>query len=358
MNYEQSCMKNCAFYEVAEHKSCFRDQFCAKQSVCNGRILNCQFFDSDMRLCQSKFGSTRRYDYISYKNGKVLGDSSVNCKGTMSNVDSWWMYLVWHCSYCFCICDSNDSASDRHFSLRPSVSDIDKNMIVTGLKFAKVKQMIHLQVEEAELGPRGQLNESSRRWVHLPGPEFSYKNHSLINGVDYHTLTYTARALDTDNVNGPLNTVITGLKFRMVGSHLNIEARVTPFDFLTGKLIDPISKSYWIGNDNTELSSTQRTEIDLGNSDLPTKSAIASEPDMSSNKFVKFTHSSIERDVAQTTLPFIDKQIVAPYPAVPLSGVGIYFKGKKDYGGFIGASVFTYNFSTDLDPELFSIHRV
>lgn len=53
MNYEQSCMKNCAYYEVAEHKSCFRDQFCAKQHTCSGRILNCQFYDSDMRLCQS-----------------------------------------------------------------------------------------------------------------------------------------------------------------------------------------------------------------------------------------------------------------------------------------------------------------
>jgi len=101
-----------------------------------------------------------------------------------------------------------------------------------------------------------------------------------------------------------------------------------------------------------------RTEINIGNSDLPTKSTMPSEPDMSSNKFVKFTHSSIDRDVAQTTLPFIDKQVVAPYPAVPLSGVGIYYKGKKDYGGFIGASVFTYDFTNDLDPELFSIHRV
>lgn len=53
MNYEQSCMKNCAYYEVAEHKSCFRDQFCAKQHTCSGRILNCQFYDSDMKLCQS-----------------------------------------------------------------------------------------------------------------------------------------------------------------------------------------------------------------------------------------------------------------------------------------------------------------
>lgn len=53
MNYEQSCMKNCAYYEVGEHKSCYRDQFCAKQRICDGRILNCQFIDSDMRICQS-----------------------------------------------------------------------------------------------------------------------------------------------------------------------------------------------------------------------------------------------------------------------------------------------------------------
>lgn len=76
-----------------------------------------------------------------------------------------------------------------------------------------MKQMFHLQVEEAELGPRGQLKESSRQWVQLPGPEFTYKNHSLIEGVDYHTLTYTSRAIDTDNLNAPINTVITGKIF-------------------------------------------------------------------------------------------------------------------------------------------------
>lgn len=91
---------------------------------------------------------------------------------------------------------------------------------------------------------------------------------------------------------------------------------------------------------------------------MPTKASIPSEPDMSSNKFLKFTHSSIDRDVAQTTLPFIDKQTVDPYPGVPLSGVGIYYKGVKSYGGFIGASVFTYDFSKDLNSKLFSIHGV
>lgn len=53
MNYEQSCTNDCGFYEVSEHKTCFRDQFCAKQPICNGRILGCRFFDSDMTVCQS-----------------------------------------------------------------------------------------------------------------------------------------------------------------------------------------------------------------------------------------------------------------------------------------------------------------
>lgn len=170
-----------------------------------------------------------------------------------------------------------------------------------------------------------------------------------------------------------------GIKLRLIGSHLNMEVRVTPFNFISGKLIEPTNSSYWVGNDNTELSDTKRfviyyifniysitlsplcyiyrIEIDISNSDLPTKSNIASEPDMSSNKFLLFTHSSIDRDVAQTTLPFIDSQVVAPYPGVPLSGVGVYFKGMKNYAGYIGPSVFTYDLSNEINSNLFPINN-
>lgn len=91
---------------------------------------------------------------------------------------------------------------------------------------------------------------------------------------------------------------------------------------------------------------------------MPTKSSTASEPDMSSNKFLKFTHSSIDRDVAQTTLPFIDMQTVAPFPGAPFSGIGIYFKGAKSFGGFIAPSIFTYNLSNNINPSLFQLHNV
>jgi len=82
--------------------------------------------------------------------------------------------------------------------------------VVTGVRFIKVKQMFHLQVEEGKLGTRGSINESTRHWVPVPGPEFSFRNTSLKNGVDYHSLTYDKRSIDLDSVIAPKEMVITG----------------------------------------------------------------------------------------------------------------------------------------------------
>lgn len=73
--------------------------------------------------------------------------------------------------------------------------------------------MFHIQVQEGDLGARGLIKEQSRQWVEVPGPEFTYKNKTLKDGIDYHTLTYTARAIDFDNIMAPVNMVITGIFF-------------------------------------------------------------------------------------------------------------------------------------------------
>jgi len=73
--------------------------------------------------------------------------------------------------------------------------------------------MFHLQAQEGVLGPRGTIHEPSRQWIQVPGSDFSYKNKTLKDGVDYHTLTYEARTIDIDNVIAPENTVVTGKIF-------------------------------------------------------------------------------------------------------------------------------------------------
>jgi Domain of unknown function (DUF4803) len=90
--------------------------------------------------------SSRRYEYIKYENGKVLGEEKYCSLGTskvsqqhwpspkmafitfsLPKVDSWWRYLFWHCSYCFCMCDEQGRKSDRYFNLRPTLSNITDN---------------------------------------------------------------------------------------------------------------------------------------------------------------------------------------------------------------------------------------
>lgn len=88
----------------------------------------------------------------------------------------------------------------------------------------------------------------------------------------------------------------------------------------------------------------------MDNSDIPTKSN-RSEPEWGTNLYVKFTHTDFDKDVAQTTIPFIDSQPVTNVPQVPLRGVGIYYKGSAGYGGFIAPSMTTYDFSKHMNME-------
>lgn len=66
----------------------------------------------------------KRYKYLKYENGRHLGDKSGCAQGIQTK--SWTDWFV-RCHNCFCLCDESDSASDRYFSLREVVSDIQAN---------------------------------------------------------------------------------------------------------------------------------------------------------------------------------------------------------------------------------------
>lgn len=53
MNNDNTCRENCQAYQFTETYSCYKELFCARQPKCSGKLLNCQFFDSDMWICPS-----------------------------------------------------------------------------------------------------------------------------------------------------------------------------------------------------------------------------------------------------------------------------------------------------------------
>lgn len=64
-----------------------------------------------------------------------------------------------------------------------------------------------------------------------------------------------------------------------------------------------------------------------------------------------FDSTSISKDAAQTTIPYIDAQKVAPNSGVWLTGIGLYHKGNVGYGGFVGFLVKTLDFTNHLLPS-------
>ena len=108
MNEQKTCRHNCAKYDVAEPKNCYKNLQCAKQDGCKiptsqginikmiqifslkailmlqirnfsnlglkpGRLFDCQFYHADAWVCMSQDQSRRKYDWIEYEDGKILG---------------------------------------------------------------------------------------------------------------------------------------------------------------------------------------------------------------------------------------------------------------------------------------------
>ncbi|XP_013143942.1 PREDICTED: uncharacterized protein LOC106107598 isoform X3 [Papilio polytes] len=347
MNTEGTCRDNCAYYTLAERHDCFKDQFCAKQETCNGRIINCQYIDSDMSVCQaSGRNNKRRYEWIEYENGRKFGQS-YSCSRLPDKVDSWWRWLFWHCSYCMCLCDEPGPKSDRYFSLWDSTSDVKNNKVVTGIRLVKHGRMFHLQISEGTLGERGAVKAGS--WV--PIQKFDPNDQNVREGTDYHTLTYERRAIDLDELDSPVGHVLTGVRFRMIGAHLHFEIRSTPFNYTTGRLAS--EKSIWISNDNTEGADTPRSQLTLHRPDIPTRSPMPLSVDSKHDQFIEFTNTDFEADAAQSTVPFIDIQPLQPLKGGGLaSGAGLVHRGAPGSGGFIALKLFTYDYSRHVRADV------
>ena len=114
----------------------------------------------------------------------------------------------------------------------------------------------------------------------------------------------------------------------------------------TGKIIEA-DKSFWMSNDNTDQMASpakKRTEMTLKSPNVPTRIKSKSMPISETNTFIKFTHSDINKDAAQTTVPFLDAQDVVNNPPVPLEGIGIFVKGQDGFGGFLTPKIKTFDY--------------
>lgn len=95
-----------------------------------------------------------------------------------------------------------------------------------------------------------------------------------------------------------------------------------------------------------------RSELKLEKPGIPITIRAPSLPDSRSNEYLNFGPTDLEKDAGQTTIPYLDIQPVVTIPPFPLSGAGIYHKGRKGSGGFVAPRIITYDFVKHLKAEL------
>ncbi|CAG7786085.1 unnamed protein product [Allacma fusca] len=332
MHPSGSCKQSCGDFAYTKAKCNENvEENCFKKRICTGTLINCEYIAADSTVCLAD--PPRRFDYIQYKKGPHLGSDT--CNGVTERRDSYWR-LFYHCSNCFCLCDDPRSPTTvRHVSLVPVTSDVSSNKIVTGFRFIMHDGILHINIEEGIPEKNGFILDGSTEWKAIP--RLNKKRPSEVA-----TLDYTNRAFDLDDIVVPPDFVITGIRFRRLGSHINIEVQATQISPVNGELLQ--GSSHWLSNDNTpETHDLPRKELVLTNPNVPTLTKSPSIPDSVHDQFVNFGASSRSADVSQTTVPFIDTQEVRPNPPVWLKGVGVYHRGQPNYGGFIAPRVFTWS---------------
>lgn len=224
--------------------------------------------------------------------------------------------------------------------------------IITGVGLTSKNGIFSWRISQSRLLSDGrvqQINETNIEEGNAVDEEDELVIHDefedIANGIDYHTLTWRSRAVDLATITAPPGSVLTGIRFTVVRDHLTLEIRATQFDFNSGRLD---GRSEWI-SDKVERSvlllDRPEPSHPIHTNDYECKRSI---PDMTPNKFVKFRPTDSDKDAGQTTVPFIDTQLVRPIHLTLLSGVGLYYKTRPGFGGFIAPKLVVYDMSSYL----------
>lgn len=170
--------------------------------------------------------------------------------------------------------------------------------VITGVAITKINRIIQFKITERKLLPNGKIdtmnNESAwHQW--RTAKEFSIGDTDVEAGIDYYALSWpNNRTIHLDTIFDE-HRVVTGVRFRVVQSHLRMEVRVTNFDFRTGKLMD-IQNSEWIAS-----GARERTPLDLKYPDRSTRTPQKSLPVRGENLSIQFQPTDMLKDVAQST---------------------------------------------------------
>lgn len=96
LNPQGTCRENCGYYEYTKVHGCFKNQFCSQQRKCKGRVLKCDYIDSDMWVCPAV---NWWFFYIYAESFVIRCNMLVNCfshKTAIEDTNTYSLKMVAH----------------------------------------------------------------------------------------------------------------------------------------------------------------------------------------------------------------------------------------------------------------------
>ncbi|XP_057329596.1 uncharacterized protein LOC130670285 isoform X2 [Microplitis mediator] len=306
--------------------------YCPKR-YCRGIMRDCSWVGSST-LCEFPSEFPRRYQWIDSANGQYAPREK--CQGKEIRVDH--------------------SMSDFYFF---------NFRVVTGVRFVLKNRMIHIQIQQGQLIKDGEINSTTTEWVELENFKYVDSENAFYKldqsgpllmeeGIDYSFIGSKQNILFIDDIIGPLETLVTGVRLNhsfpqwpgeVNTSPIQIEVFISHYIYEAGKLDLDSFPSMWVTTQNMPNPpiwyNRDRAEIKLTMPDDPTKS-FDNYPNTESNQYIEFRETDIWKDAGQTTIPLFDIQPVTS-SVRPLDGIGLIHRNSNNNGGFISLKIFTVN---------------
>ncbi|CAD6229229.1 GSCOCG00012096001-RA-CDS [Cotesia congregata] len=309
-------------------------------------IYDCIDDNSIARACVEPPYSKRRYTcaieiggFKQYYKGRCAKNGScMRDWGVELNIDIGFTHFK------RCICEEDRlTKKGAHFNMSSQYSDFfNTNRVITGIRLVTKMSLTYFEIQHGVL-VNGTIDNTTVSWDDRVSKKLDYMHkHSILPsyiGSNLHTLSYSNRHLNLDDIILPEGWVTVGVQFHLSPeNHLSFEvAGIKIFDDLG--IFSMSYEPHWF-----KPKYSERTELTKKNQDIPTFSnEVNQELGSLGKNYVKFQMTDWSIDASQTVYPFIDMQQVFTDPPAPVGGIGLYYKSQSGFGGFIAPKLISMN---------------
>uniref|UniRef100_A0ABD2VSL6 Uncharacterized protein n=1 Tax=Trichogramma kaykai TaxID=54128 RepID=A0ABD2VSL6_9HYME len=214
-------------------------------------LRNCKSDGDRIELCYSEPGSSRTYEYVK-KDHHIFGTNNgrKQCHRNLtltrgaspSNPENL-------CN--ICVCTNEDMLRQKRVSLAEVTSNVQANKVIVGLRLKIDLDVLHLEIEEAEIKPVGMIDESTKSWQNN-NLEKDYSSPYTYSSK-YKVISWDSRSFSLDDVQLDKGYVLTGVKFEYdINGFFKIAARGHKYNYEEGKL-EKLEEFYWRHSDSKKL---------------------------------------------------------------------------------------------------------